>query len=81
MKESLDKILYISILIYVLIMTTIMIVKPSIMYDRENNQFKSFGTKENQTIFPIYTTGILLCFIIYFIVIVYYVFLKLIESE
>lgn len=74
--EIFDKMLYTSVVMYILIMCLILIIKPNFIYDYNNNKFKSFGTEQNETMFPIPILSIIACIVVYFIVILY-TFIKL----
>ena len=69
--EIFDKMLYTSVMMYILIMCLILIIKPNFIYDYTNNKFKSFGTEQNETMLPIPILSIMTCIIVYFIVILY----------
>ena len=80
MSETIDKILYTSIIAYVLAMICIIVMKPSFVYDGESKNFKHFGTGDNETLLPITIIGITLCILIYFILVVYNVLLRVVNK-
>lgn len=49
----LDKVLYNSIIVYIIFMLVIIIIKPTSLYDRIKKSYKHFGMDENETMFPI----------------------------
>ena len=72
MDNTNNKILYTTIVIYVITMFMLIIIKPNIVYDNINKKIKTFGTNENETILSLPIVGILLCISIYFIVVMYH---------
>lgn len=80
MSATIDKILYTSVIIYVVIMIVIIVMKPNFLYDKENKKFKQFGTNKNETIVPIHIIGLTLCILIYFIIMVYMLLLHAISK-
>lgn len=54
-----------TIIVFVLIMIIILIIKPSFLYDHDKNEFKKFGTEDNETILNIYSISVLLAFFLY----------------
>jgi hypothetical protein len=40
-------------------------IKPSLIYDNQNQEFRQFGTTDGKTLLPIYVVGILLAILIY----------------
>ena len=75
-----DKILYTSVVIYILVMTLIIIFKPTFMYDEHTHEPKPFGTNTGETMFPIHVVGVFSCILIYTIVAAYHALLKLIDK-
>lgn len=74
--ETIDRVLYTAIIAYVLTMSIIIIVKPRVMYDDEQKKFKTFGTKENETILAMPIVGITMCIVVYLIVVMYSFIIK-----
>lgn len=54
-----------TIIVFVLIMASIYIAKPRLLYDYDNDEFKRFGTDNNRTLMPIYVIGLLLAMLLY----------------
>lgn len=79
MSDTIDKVLYISIIAYVFTMISIIVIKPSFMYDKRNSKFKSFGIDENETLLSIPIIGLTTSILIYFLVIAYTVLLRIIK--
>lgn len=79
MGDTIDKVLYTSIIAYVLTMISIIVIKPSFMYDKGSSKFKSFGTDENETLLPIPIIGLTACILIYLLVIAYTVLLRIVN--
>lgn len=75
----LDKVLYVSIILYVLFITLISFIKPSFLCDSNNKKFKSFGTKENETVCPIQILSVVSCVSIYLIVMIYMLIVSKLE--
>lgn len=76
--SEIDKILYATIITYVLIMTIIMVVRPVCLYDNDKHEFKKFGFGENETIFALPVVGSVSCIIIYIIIAIYrFILIKL----
>lgn len=71
---------YNAIIFYILIVSIILIIKPSRMYCYKNKKFKSFGFNENQTLisFSVVTTiiGIFLYMFFLWIEIIYKLIIK-----
>lgn len=76
--------LYNTIIFYILIISIILITKPSFLYCNKTNKFKPFGCNDNETLlsFPIVSigTGIILYLIFTIIEILYY-YLEGISSD
>lgn len=81
MGDTIDKVLYTSIIAYILTMMSIIVIKPSFMYDKGSNKFKSFGTDKNETLLPISIIGLTSCILIYLLVIVYTVLLRIVNTR
>jgi hypothetical protein len=69
--DDIDKVLYPSIVTYILIMIIILLVKPKFLYDGKTNELRQFGIKKSQTLFALPIIGILASFIIYFLMVCY----------
>lgn len=69
--SDIDKVLYTSIIAYIIAMIVLVTVKPKFMYDDENKKFKSFGFSDKETIFAMPVVGMGLCISIYLFVIIY----------
>ena len=54
----------ITILFYLVSISSILYIKPSLFYDSENN-IKHFGTGKDKTILPIFSNPIVNCIIIF----------------
>ena len=80
MGDTIDKVLYTSIIAYVLTMISIIVIKPSFMYDKGSSKFKSFGTNDNETLLPIPIVGLTLCILIYLLIVMYTVLLRMVNS-
>ena len=80
MGDTIDKVLYTSIIAYVLTMISIIIIKPPFMYDKGSSKFKSFGTDKNETLLPISVVGLTSCILIYLLVIAYTILLRIVNS-
>lgn len=70
-KVDIDRILYISIFIYVILMALIIFTKPRIMYDEENKKLRCFGFNDNETLLSLPIVGILLSLSVYITIIAY----------
>jgi hypothetical protein len=81
MSETIDKILYTSIFMYIFMMATIMIIKPEFMYNRKNQQYKQFGLDDGKTIFTVQIIGLIASVLIYMFVVIYHVILHHIEKS
>ena len=71
MSDIIDKVLYISIILYICLIMIVLMIKPSFIYDDKNNKYKSFGFSKNETIIPIQLLNILLCTFSYMCVLIY----------
>jgi hypothetical protein len=69
--DDIDKILYPSIVTYILVMIIILLIKPKFLYDKNTKQLKQFGTRNTQTIFTLPLLSIILSIIIYFMMVCY----------
>ena len=64
--------IYNTVFIYIVIMTIIIIIKPSPLFNTKNKSLttkcilKPFGCGQNKTIFTIHAVGIILSIILYF---------------
>jgi len=56
-----------AIIFYILIISIILLLKPSFMYDEKTNKFKSFGCNDDQTIFSFPVISIIIAIILYLI--------------
>lgn len=79
MGRNIDKILSTSIIIYIIIIISIIIMKPTYLYDTELNKFKNFGAANNETMLPITLFSAIIAIIIYLCVMLYNVLLKLLS--
>jgi heme/copper-type cytochrome/quinol oxidase subunit 2 len=52
------------IILYIIIIITLVFLKPAFLYDNEKQQYKEFGTGENQTLFTLPSIAIILAIII-----------------
>lgn len=68
---ELDKILYITLVMYVLLMGSLFVSKPDFMYDKKNGKFRHFGTHKEETILSMATVGISSSILIYLFVTIY----------
>lgn len=66
-----DKVLYVSIVIYIIFITIILITKPSFLCDKKTQTFKHFGMNDGETICPIHVLSISMCVMIYLFVMIY----------
>jgi TolA-binding protein len=57
--------LYNTVIVFISIMALIYIIKPEAIYDRENREFRQFGTDDGKTLMPIYVIAILIAIILY----------------
>jgi hypothetical protein len=66
-----DNPVYNSVILYILIITMILVIKPSFMYDYDNHTFKLFGLGDNKTIYayPVVTIGSAVLLYIFFLLI------------
>jgi len=71
MGDITDRVLYISIVLYICIIAVVLMIKPSFTYDDENKCYKSFGFQKNETVIPIQLLNIILCSFIYFCGLIY----------
>lgn len=71
MGETIDKILYTSVVFYIILMIIIIVLKPQWMYDDKQQKFRSFGTDENETLITMPIVGLTSCIIIYLIIMIY----------
>lgn len=71
---------YNTIVFYIMIVISLLIIRPKFMYDEENKIFKSFGNNENQTLlsFPLVSigSGILLYLLFLVISLLYFILTK-----
>lgn len=76
--NSIDRVLYTTIVMYIVAMCIIIVIKPKFMYDHTRKKFKSFGTNNGETVFAVPIVGISMCIVVYFIVVLYhFVMIKL----
>jgi hypothetical protein len=71
MGDIIDKVLYISIILYICLITIVLMIKPSFVYDDEKGKFKSFGFMKDESVVPIQLLNVLLCVFSYLCVLVY----------
>lgn len=62
---STDNPVYNTIIVFTIIMFLLYIIKPSVIYNDEINEFRQFGTTDGKTLLPIYVIGILLAILLY----------------
>lgn len=60
-----DNPVYNAVIMYILIITVILIMKPSFMYDYQNNTFKLFGIGDNKTIYAYPTVTLCSALLLY----------------
>ena len=60
-----NKILYNSIKAYILIIISIIILKPDFLYDKKHYRFRSFGTTKNKTLLSLPIFSILIAVLMY----------------
>jgi hypothetical protein len=78
-ETDIDHILYISIVVYILIMTTLVIAKPRMVYDNKNKKLRSFGYDEHETLFALPVLSILLSIFVYITILSYKFLLSKLE--
>lgn len=78
-ETDVDHILYISIVVYILLMTTIAIVKPRMVYDSNNKKLRSFGFDEHETLFALPILSVLLSIFVYIMILSYKFLLSKLE--
>ena len=76
MAENKEKILYASIIIYIIVMITIIFIKPNFIYDNNEKKFKSFGFDNDKTIFTMPVLSLTICVAIYMILLIYAIVIK-----
>lgn len=54
-----------TVIFYIIIMITIFVLKPEIMYSKQTTQFKSFGFGKNHTLFSLSSVGLSSSIILY----------------
>lgn len=69
--DDIDKVLYPSIVTYILVIIILILIKPHFLYDGKTNEMRHFGTKKSQTLFALPIIGILSSIIIYFLMVCY----------
>lgn len=79
MGGTIDKILYTSIIAYIFTMISIIIIKPTFMYDKINGKFKQFGMRDNETLMAFPVFGLTSCIAIYTIVVMYTILLQTVK--
>lgn len=77
--SSVDRILYVSIIIYILMMMTFALIKPKFAYDDMNKKLRPFGFDEHETLFALPILSILLCIFVYIIVLTYTCLLSMLK--
>lgn len=65
MLLSIDNPVYNTIIVFSVIMLLLYLTKPDVLYNREKQEFRQFGTTNGRTLLPIYVVGILLAIILY----------------
>lgn len=81
MSESIEKMLYASIIAYVIVMIIIIGIKPKFLYNDDKTDFKGFGFDKNKTIFAVPIISLSLCVLIYFALMVYVVLVKKLKTK
>jgi len=68
MKENLNKVLFLTIVIHILVMFIINLLKPNSLYFNKNEKKPiPFGYGKNKKIICIHTIGLVLPFLLYFL--------------
>ncbi len=62
--------LYYGILLYIIIVASLVFLKPDFVYDHKKSKYKEYGTTGNKTIFTLPVTAVLLAILIAIIVVV-----------
>lgn len=75
-----DRILLVSIISYIFVMVSIMVIKPTFMYNINDGNLKQFGTGNGESIVTLPIVGITSCIIIYFIVMLYTLLVQIIDK-
>lgn len=70
-KVDIDRVLYLSIFMYIILMALIIFTKPRIMYDEQNKKLRCFGFDEDETLLSLPIVGILLSLCVYITIIAY----------
>ena len=65
MLLSVDNPVHNTVIVFSVIMLLLYITKPDIIYNKDKNEFRQFGTTYGKTLLPIYVIGILLAIILY----------------
>jgi len=68
---DIDRVLYASVIIYLILMITLILIQPSIMFDHKMKKLKSFGFDDKETLFALPVIGIVASVLIYFTSIAY----------
>jgi len=59
--------LYNTIIVYIIVITLFLIIKPEIIYSKKNNRLKDFGADEDQTFTPLSLISIVSSVFLYII--------------
>ena len=57
--------MYNSIVFYMIILIILLIVRPNIIYSKENNKLKKFGTQKDETLIPLPILSIAISVLLY----------------
>lgn len=69
--SDVDKVLYITIFIYLAIMISVMVIRPEFLYDAKEKKFKDFGMGKNNSIFALPEFGMMASILVYLLALIY----------
>lgn len=78
-KVDIDRVLYLSIFLYIILMALIIFTKPRLMYDEQNKKLRCFGFDDDETLLSLPIVGILLSMCVYITIIAYLRLLSTLE--
>lgn len=72
---------YNSIIVYIILLCLIFLIKPNILYNNKENEFKKINLFGNVEILSLHIFSVCSAVIIYFVFLFVYVFYKLMEKQ
>lgn len=69
--SEVDKVLYITIFVYMMIMVLVIAIKPEFLYDKKEKRFRDFGMGRDNSIFALPEFGMIMSVMVYLVSLLY----------